>query len=455
MMKCLFNDSPLSSRTKVEHTIPRNIGGRIRSRKVSSNRFNELCGNHIDNFVKASFAPLLAELAPLLSAEHRPGEIAIDIPNEVGRYVLDNGVLTQKDISIIETDDAGRPKTLKGCNRPAMIQKYRQAQGDSSYVMLNSPASEQTIGRIKTPLFNSRMELSLLKSALLSFDYFLSADRRNNFVRSPELLNLRQCINESVEKNVVDIHISSEIVMGVQFQNLRMYDDIRQRIAFPKTPFEHILICCGNPSTRTIDLVFNCFGFEPYSFRLCSNWRGEPFTLCIINGVVAGSGYTFKYLPGDTMTLGRQNMLRSVRINNARPDKHTLEVFTRNRGTAVQDAFLLVENTCDSHIAEMLVEGAENRDMQFWHEAVALRLQRLSACQTDEDETLSGTNNLTRTWRESLPRTRRSERLSDLSVDVSFWLKQYRKLLKGMIELFGKPEVLFSFGITERQESEK
>ena len=64
MPTCLFTNTELSAATREEHTIQRSLGGRIRSREVSSDRFNEECGGLIDTYIRDAYADRMAILGP-------------------------------------------------------------------------------------------------------------------------------------------------------------------------------------------------------------------------------------------------------------------------------------------------------------------------------------------------------------------------------------------------------
>jgi hypothetical protein len=48
---CLFTGKVLTPDTREEHTILWSLGGRVRSRRVTSSAFNEACGSHVDPYL--------------------------------------------------------------------------------------------------------------------------------------------------------------------------------------------------------------------------------------------------------------------------------------------------------------------------------------------------------------------------------------------------------------------
>jgi hypothetical protein len=80
MDTCLFTGEELTPTTKQEHTIPKALGGRIKSRFVTSDTFNNFCGARLDFVLKLAYEPLLNQLAPLLPRTSQPGMMPIDVP---------------------------------------------------------------------------------------------------------------------------------------------------------------------------------------------------------------------------------------------------------------------------------------------------------------------------------------------------------------------------------------
>ena len=96
MATCLFSGECLTPTTKVEHTIPRSVAGRITSRNVSCDSFNELCGQRYDPFLARRYVQLMNVLSPLLSSKHQTGQLAVDAPGEPSGLVLEGGAITRK-----------------------------------------------------------------------------------------------------------------------------------------------------------------------------------------------------------------------------------------------------------------------------------------------------------------------------------------------------------------------
>src|SRR5688572_6343686 len=67
---CLFTGEELGSDTAEEHAIPRAIGGRIRSRVVTSSAFNNAASDVLDIKLVRAYALVMNALGPLLGSEH-------------------------------------------------------------------------------------------------------------------------------------------------------------------------------------------------------------------------------------------------------------------------------------------------------------------------------------------------------------------------------------------------
>src|SRR4051812_29511892 len=80
MPTCLFTGTTLTPNTLREHTIPRSVGGRIRSREVSSDSFNGRAGSYVDPFLYEPYSEVMTTLGPVLTAEHRGGTVTVEVP---------------------------------------------------------------------------------------------------------------------------------------------------------------------------------------------------------------------------------------------------------------------------------------------------------------------------------------------------------------------------------------
>ena len=99
---CLFTSAPLNESTKVEHTIPESLGGRVRSSVVSSTDFNEGWGETLVPALKKPYAMIMNRLGPLLPGIHQSGQLRVDVRGEAPGLALDDeGVLTRQNLDIV------------------------------------------------------------------------------------------------------------------------------------------------------------------------------------------------------------------------------------------------------------------------------------------------------------------------------------------------------------------
>ncbi len=294
MTRCLFTDAELSEATRIEHTIQRSLGGRIRSRAVSSDAFNERCGGLIDTYIRNVYADTMAILGPAPPGASSAGDQAVRIPGQPGRYIIDGqGNLTMRGAAVIDRDpETNRPRAVLGADEAAMRRIIEQnwPPGVTEHRTNVMPPSQDVLHPQRASICQE-IELAALKSLLLTFDHLLRSDP-DRFTRSSALQPVREFVRRSVMSNDrVDPLLMQRFVLGLQYEPeyLALYEDLRREIVFPETPFEHVLMASANPATRTLDLVFWAFRVDPHAFRVCDDWQGDGFTYVAVNGILAGT----------------------------------------------------------------------------------------------------------------------------------------------------------------------
>jgi hypothetical protein len=285
---CLFTGVALAAGTHEEHTIPRALGGRIRSRIVSSNEFNNDCGSAVDPFLIRLYAETICHLGPLMNAEHQPGNLVVEIPGAPYRFVIDGeGSLTIQGIAVVERDDAGRPRAAMGADAAA-VRRWAQRNAPPGRVQRTSfvPATTEREFFRNRLVIGPVIEVAAMKSAMLSFDHLLANDPGRRFIRHDSLAPARQFIRDAVttmEYDGEDVHRFS---LGIQYEKLELLQRLRDRAGGETQAFEHVLIASGNNATRTLDCVFWVAGIDPFGFRLSSDWRDGDFLCTIVNGLL-------------------------------------------------------------------------------------------------------------------------------------------------------------------------
>lgn len=81
MNTCLFTDAPLTSDTRIEHTILDSLGGRVTSRIVTSSEFNEQSAREVDLAAKQIYWPVLMNRAHLVSSRVLAAGLNVEAPN--------------------------------------------------------------------------------------------------------------------------------------------------------------------------------------------------------------------------------------------------------------------------------------------------------------------------------------------------------------------------------------
>jgi hypothetical protein len=284
---CLFTGKALTADTKREHTIQQAVGGRIKSRCVSCNEFNRMAGDSCDRSFAASYAPVFNRVGLLTHSSHKIPQYAAEIPGEPGKFVFrPGGILVRQRPYIAERDDEGRPKTVYGADRGELRRLIETSNPDPTAFKLSVvPAVPKTEASFDTGLFNLSTEIAALKAILLTFDHQLSGSHLQ-FTRSPQLIAVRELVRLFVIDRKLDQHCYDKTVLGLQYDKMSELQRLRQLAHAPMTPFEHIMIACGNVATRTLDAVWWVSGIDPYGFRLSTNWTERPFTYLLVSGVM-------------------------------------------------------------------------------------------------------------------------------------------------------------------------
>jgi hypothetical protein len=203
-----------------EHTIPRSLGGRIRSRVVTSDSFNERSGAYLDQTLKSPYALILNVLAPVLSAEHQPGWLEIDVPGEQPGLVLDGGAVTRRNLAVTERDTVtGLPRAAVAMDSRPLRNLAKQLGKSPDLGVSTVRASEGTTFFRGAPVIFADIEIAALKSALLTFDHVLRGTE-SRFTRFPQLANPRELVRQAVIQRQVDGEKCHQISLGQQYDRL-------------------------------------------------------------------------------------------------------------------------------------------------------------------------------------------------------------------------------------------
>jgi hypothetical protein len=446
---CLFTGQQLTAETHIEHVIPECLCGRLTTREVSCDEFNGQCGAYLDNYLRAPYALLINRLGPLLPAKFRSGNIDVDTPNDPPGLALDGqGCLTRKNV-IVETDAQSGKRSVTAANEQAarkVLRQLRKTEGGDSKITA-VPVTTENVYYHKHLAISAEIELAALKSCLLTFDHLLS-HIEDRFTRSPALQEVRDFVRDSVKLRAVDSAALHRFSLGLQYEKLGLYWQLRNSLAIKRSPFEHVLMASGNAATRTIDIVWLIFEFDPHGFRVCDDWRGLDFTWCFVNGVLKDTTCSEAiFVPGGR-TLCRPTDRRS--IPNVAPDSATMERITSDvsvpRRLAIREAIKLVENSADDFVIEAFTDAAKftpDCSMTF---LVRDRLKRLWNARGNNPEVISVVETELSRLFDTLSPTLVAQSLDasrPLDVEWPTWLGVYRKAMAVLEGRFGLPGDVF------------
>jgi hypothetical protein len=272
--------------------------------------------------------------------------------------VLDHGALTRRNRAILEHDEEGRPKCAIAPEIEPLNQLARQV-GLEYWGISSTVATLSNSYTYDCPAIRPEIELAALKAPLLTFDHLLQHDSER-FTRSEALVPLRDIILRAVTDGRIDPPTWHRYSLGLQYDRLAMYEEMRKQIPLPKTPFEHLLLVAGNHPARCIDIVWVILGFDPFGFRLTSDWRGGSFGFGVVNGVLKNSGVSeaVPLVPPDEL-LFHPTELRSCLENSGSnqlvPDVQ--EIISR-RSAALKEAEYLVDMQASEHLCYNLIQSA-------------------------------------------------------------------------------------------------
>jgi hypothetical protein len=277
MVSCLFTDVELDGDTKVEHTIQRALGGRVRSKEVTSSDFNELCGGKVDPYFSGVYAETMRALGPCLTSEARSASERFKIAGQEGWWQIDDRGRLVLAGNAVQYAAGGKPLSAIGPSMESLkpiIKKLGITPARQEELL---PAQNEVIFPERAML-HWRIEVAAMKAVLLTFDHLLKDDPRR-FTRSAALAPVRRFIREVVEADSdgKPTEPLADYSLGLQYDQdkLDLCEKLRADAGLPSQPFRHMLIVSANYATRTLDAVFWAFETDPHAFRLTRGWQGD------------------------------------------------------------------------------------------------------------------------------------------------------------------------------------
>jgi hypothetical protein len=452
MDTCLFTGEPLTPTTREEHTIPESLGGRIKSRFVTSDTFNNLCGSRLDHTLKLPYEPLLNQLAPLLPRTSQPGRMAIDVPGEASGLVLEGGRVTRQGVLVVTRDEKGRPKTAVGEDEDALKKLARSMKKKPEEMKLSEiKATEAGTFYKKVPIVCREFEIVALKSILLTFDHLLRGSS-DHFTRHPDLGPARDFIRDAVIGQRADAKALGQFSLGLQYEKRGLYDHLRSQVGVPTTDFEHVLFVSTEARTRTLEMVWLVFGFDPFGFQICP-WPHGSFTYAVVNPVLRDEGYSGPIrLANPGKPLCEPTDLCSIPWHMTEKDdpQPVMDRISQERRDAYGRAVKLVEMTCDENLIDCFCEAAvlSAEDERSVQGQVRARLIRMYGRKKDDSGFVAEADAALARRSEGVPSallTRRLD-LADPSdpIDWPSVIRLYRLCLGDLEQKFGLPGDNFS-----------
>jgi hypothetical protein len=365
---CLFTGQELDEHTKVEHTILDSLGGHITSQIVSSNCFNEQCGNDIDQVLADLYRPVFMALAPALSP--RIDGCTTHYDEEGRSYTTRNGVTSMYGVEITERDAQGKPVKARGTVRALRrLAKSMKVDPDKIEITENVPLPVKVVYG-QYPVVEPRAELSALKCAVLTFDHMLADQPEKRFTRCENLAPLREDIRRCVlDTKQVDFRLLHRAVLGLQLDRERQgrYEEILSWFPdYGREPFEHVLIAAAHRKARTLDIAWHVAGIEWQGFRLCSDWTGDDFTCVVINQILKGGTFHGPFWIDRSLPICKDTPFRSAPDNDIIESgpEHITHTIGEFRSEAYRRAVYHVEVNCDDELRDVLVRATRSEDCQ-------------------------------------------------------------------------------------------
>lgn len=458
-LTCLFTDEELPPTTREEHTIPRALGGRIRSRVTSSSAFNEKCGQVVDAHLKAAYSATLNKLSVLMSSEHSAGKLAVDIPGEQKGIVLQPGGAAIRSNVVVEHDAiTGLPISAMASDPKPLRKLARQLGKESSAKYSAANTTDATTFFYNAPVILPELEVAACKCALLSFDHCLR-NSSNRFTRVDELRGLRESIRSQIMTGKVDGPSLNRYSLGLQYENLEWYRQIRDQVEVPRSEFEHVLIAASHAPSKCLDMVWLVLGFDPFGFRLSNNWTGPDISFAVVSGVLRNeiSHEPVTFVPFDRplcMPTYRRSFPSCLPSKDQQKD--ILDEIAFHRNEAYGRAVLLVELQADEFVKECMMESATlaTGDDRTMLTLVKNRLMRMYGRMQKDGGFVADVDAIVSDQVKLLSTEVRSQGVEFIElaspVNWSEWIELYRRCLSKLKGTHGLPGDIFVEGVDSR-----
>jgi len=374
---CLFTNKPLDENTKIEHTIPRALCGRIRSKTVTCSEFNE-ASSKCDAILRQEFLMILGALAPMLPKEFDPGEIPVTLDSGIPA-IKKGGVIDLQKPHVLERTSNGLPKHVYIPDNPKTLDKnlerFRAKKSKLNYISL--PGNQVFYDNLIA--CSSQSEISILKSIVCTIDFILQKESRALFTRSKEMKPLRDFIKDSISKlpEEINIQVLDRHYLGIQLFDMKVFEKALSFHKYKAKAFEHIILFSSNTATKTLDAAWNIFSHEVHVVRLATRWTGPYICGYIANPIFQKERYSYQILPEENPYFKLQKTPVKGFGCGERPPQNFCDYAVFLRTLAYYDAVRYVETHADHYLTMSFRDSASIFPHLSLYDLLVARLTRL------------------------------------------------------------------------------
>lgn len=374
---CLFTGKPLDENTKIEHTIPRSLCGRICSKTVTCSEFNE-ASSKCDAVLRQEFIMILSALAPLLPKESDPGKIFVTLDSNIPA-IKKGGVIDLRSPYVIEKTSTGRPTRVFIPDNPKTLEKnlkrFGAEQSKIEYIAL--PGNKVYYNDII--VCSSQSEISIIKSILCTIDVILQKEKKEQFTRNEAMKPILNFIRTYVSKKLDKKGIAEldKYYLGMQLFDMKVFEKLLSFHRYKAKPFEHVIAFSSSTATKTLDAAWNVFSHEVHGVRLSTKWTGPRVCGFIANPIFQNEKISYQFLEEENPYFKLQKTDVKGFGCGKKPSPDSFLYPIKNREHAYYDALYYVEIHADDHLRESFQESATIADNNLsLYELLVARLKR-------------------------------------------------------------------------------
>ena len=374
---CLFTGKALDESTKIEHTIPRSLCGRICSKTVTCSEFNE-ASSKCDAELRQAFIMVLSELAPVLPKDFNPGAIPVKLDNGWDAVKKD-GFVDLKGPIIIDRFSSGKPKEVFLSDDTQRIKKYLKILGiKNSFQQYVSMPGEKVFFS-DASIYSNLAVLSILKSILCTIDEILQREKIEQFTRNEATKPILDFIKIYISKELDNKGIAEldKYYLGIQLADRKVFEKSLYFHKYKAKSFEHVIIFSSNTATKTLDAAWDIFSHEVHGVRLATKWNGPKVCGFIANPIFQGETVSYRICFNEENPYFKlqKTFLKGFGCgDNPPPDFCWYPVSLRT--LAFYDAVGYVETHADDHLRVSFQESASIADTLSLYDLLVARLER-------------------------------------------------------------------------------